>query len=64
MIAYKVWHDTKHFIHKDTTDELNVIWTENIADAKRVSGLGEAVKFFEKKLGFNLNKRYDALHLS
>jgi len=64
MKAYKIWHDTKHFIHKDTTDELNVTWTENIKDAKDVANYCEAVKFFFDKLGFSLNlSKYDALRL-
>ena len=63
MKAYKVWHDTKHFIHKDTTNELNVGWTTNIEDAKDVPTKGEAFKFFFDTLGFNMAARYDALHL-
>lgn len=62
MKAYKVWYDTKHFIHKDTTNELNVTWTENIEDAKDVSSYSEAIKFFNDKLGFSMNiSKYDAL---
>ena len=63
MKAYKIWNDTKHFIHKDTTNELDVSWTENIEDAKSITHKGEAIKFFFNTLGFCLNKRYDALHL-
>jgi len=63
MIAYKVWHDTKHFIHKDTTNELNVQWTTDINDAKVVNGYGQAIRFFVDLLGFNIWQRYDALHL-
>ncbi len=64
MKAYKIWYDTKFFIHKDTTDELNVIWTENIKDAKDVKNYAEAVNFFFDKLGFSLNlSKYDPLHL-
>lgn len=62
MIAYKVWHDTKHFIHKDTTNDMNVQWTTNIDDAKVVPNYGAAVKFFCDVLGFSIWKRYDALH--
>jgi len=62
MVAYKVWHDTKHFIHKDTTDELNVFWTEDIKEAKDLPK-AEANKFFFDTLGFCANKRYDALRL-
>lgn len=64
MKAYKVWHDTKHFIHKDTTSEMNVTWTENIEDAKDVPGNKNAIKFFFDKLGFRFNQRYDALRLA
>jgi hypothetical protein len=63
MIAYKVWHDIKHFIHKDTTNELDVAWTDKIEDAKVIPNKVEADKFFFDKLGFAPNKRYDALRL-
>ena len=64
MKAYKIWYDTKHFIHKDTTNELNVFWTENINDAKDISHKGKAITFFFDTLGFSLNpSRHDALHL-
>lgn len=73
MKAYKIWYDTKHFIHKDTTNELDVTWTEDIKDALDAddlyidSGLpsfSKAVRFFFDKLGFSLNRsKYDALHL-
>ena len=64
MVAYKKWYDTKYYIHKDTTDELNVQWTDNIKDAKVVKNFAEAVRFLFDKLGFSLNSsKYDALHL-
>ena len=63
MKAYKIWHDTKHFIHKDTTDELNVSWTEKIEDAKDLPRYSEAYKFFFELLGFSSCAKYDALHL-
>ena len=64
MKGYKIWHNTKNFIHKDTTCELNVTWTENIEDAKEVKNYGEAVNFFFDKLGFSLNpSKYDPLYL-
>jgi hypothetical protein len=63
MKAYKYWHDTKYFIHKDTTNELNVTWTENINDAKDVPNYAKAVKFFFDKLGFTWNQKPDTLHL-
>jgi hypothetical protein len=64
MVAYKRWHGTKNFIHKDTTNELNVVWTENIEDAKDLDSFSEACKFFFDKLGFSSNpSKYDALHL-
>jgi hypothetical protein len=63
MKAYKVWHDTKHFIHKDTTNELDVKWTENIEDAKSIPNKVEAHNFFENTLGFNTTQRYNALYL-
>ena len=72
MKAYKIWHDTKHFIHKSTTNELNVSWTTNIDDAldadTMYKGLGlppfaKAVRFFHDKLGFSLNiSRVNALY--
>lgn len=55
MTAYKIWHDTKHFIHKDTTNELNVQWTTNIDDAKEIPHRGKAITFFFTVLGFSLN---------
>jgi hypothetical protein len=72
MKAYKIWYDTKHFIHKDTTNDLNVSWTTNINDALDTDSLyigsglppySKAVRFFFDKLGFNMAARYDALHL-
>lgn len=64
MIAYKIWYDTRFYIHKDTTNEMNVKWTDNAKDAKKVANYAEAVKFFFDNLGFNLAARYDKLHLS
>jgi len=62
MVAYKVWNNTKHFIHKDTTNELNVSWTENIKYAKELPSYSESIKFFCDKLGFSMNiSKYDAL---
>lgn len=65
MKAYKIWGDTLHFIHKDSTDELNVRWTENIKEAKIVSTFREAVDFFFNHLGFSLNlSKPNALYLT
>jgi len=70
MKAYKIWYDTRHFIHKDTTKE-NVIWTTDIKFAldadDMYNGLGlpsfsKAVRFFHDELKFNLYQRYDMLH--
>jgi hypothetical protein len=55
MKAYKIWHDTRHYIHKDTTSELNVQWTTNIEDAKDIPHRGKAFTFFFDVLGFSLN---------
>ena len=55
MKAYKIWHDTPHYIHKSTTNELNVKWTTEEGEAKEVSSFREAVDFFFDKLGFSLN---------
>ena len=64
MVAFKKWNDSKYYIHKDTTNELDVQWTENIEDAKVVANFAEAVRFFFDKLGFSLNaSKYDALYL-
>ena len=64
MKAYKYWYGTKHYIHKDTTDELNVIWTVNEKNAKVVRNYAEAVKFFFDILGFSLNlSKPDPLYL-
>ena len=63
MVAYKIWYDIKHFIHKDTTNELDVSWTTNIDDAKKVLNYSEAVNFFHDNLGFSLNiSRRNALY--
>jgi hypothetical protein len=64
MKAYKFWHNTKYFIHKDTTNDLNVTWTENIDDAKEIFHHGKAITFFFDLLGFSLNlSKPDALYL-
>lgn len=64
MKAYKYWHGTKHFIHKDTSNELNVQWTTNIEDAKHIPQRGKAITFFFDTLGFSLNlSKYDPLYL-
>jgi len=55
MKAYKIWHDTPHYIHKDTTDELNVQWTTNVQDAKDIPHRGKAFTFLFDVLGFSLN---------
>lgn len=62
MVAYKIWHDTKYFIHKNSTNELNVQWTENINDAKIVNNYSEAIKFFCDVLKFSIWKTYDNLY--
>ncbi len=74
MKAYKFWHDTRHFIHKSTTDKINVFWTTDINEALDVdemykgSGLptfSKAVRFFHDTLGFSLNiSRPDPLYFS
>ena len=55
MKAYKIWYDTEHFIHKDSTNELNVGWTTDINEAKEIPHRGEAINFFFETLGFSLN---------
>jgi hypothetical protein len=64
MKAYKYWDETKHFIHKDTTNELNVTWTTNIEDALNIPHRGKALTFFFDVLGFSLNlSKPDPLYL-
>jgi len=73
MKAYKIWNDTKHFIHKDTTNELDVKWTTDVEAALDTDGLFKgkglpsyfkASKFFFDKLGFSSNpSKYDPLYL-
>lgn len=64
MKAYKIWYDEKNFIHKDTTNEMNLKWTTEENEAKEVSSFREAVEFFFDTLGFDLNlSRPNALHL-
>ena len=55
MKAYKYWHDSQYYIHKDTTNALNVRWTKDIADAKDIPERGKAITFFFDTLGFTLN---------
>lgn len=65
MKAYKIWHDEKNYIHKDSTDDLNVMFTTNPDDAKEVGSFREACEFFCDHLGFSLNpSKYDALHFT
>lgn len=73
MKAYKIWNDTKVFIHRDTINKLQVVWTENIDQALDTDDLyketslpsySKAVKFFFDELGFSMNpSKKDALHL-
>lgn len=55
MKAYKIWYDTPHYIHSDTTNEMNVKWTTNVNEAKDVPTYSKAVDFFFDTLGFSLN---------
>lgn len=55
MKAYKIWNDVKHYIHKNTTCDLDILFTENVNNAKILPNYGSAVKFFIDKLGFDLN---------
>jgi len=62
MKAYKVWHDERYYIHKDTECEMTINWTKDIKEAKDVGGnSSKGYGFFSDLLGFNLNKRYDRL---
>ena len=64
MKAYKIWYDEKNFIHKDTTNEMNLKWTTEENEAKEVSSFREAVDFFFDTLGFSLNlSKPDPLYL-
>ena len=54
MKAYKIWHDTLHYIHKGTTNELNVQWTTDINQALDIPHRGKAITFFFDVLGFGL----------
>jgi hypothetical protein len=65
MVAYKIWHNTKHYIHKDTTDDMDIKWAENIEDAKVISGgIAKAMDFFYYSLGFNMNAVYNKLYIA
>lgn len=55
MKAYKIWYDEPHYIHKDTTNDLNLKWTTDVTQAKDVSTYEQAVDFFFNKLDFSLN---------
>ena len=55
MKAYVIWYDTPHYIHKSTTNELNVKWTTDVNEAKDVPTYSKAVDFFFDTLGFSLN---------
>ncbi len=64
MKAYKIWYEEKNFIHKDTTNEMNLKWTTEENEAKEVSSFREAVDFFFDTLGFNFNPSIpNTLHL-
>lgn len=63
MKAYKIWYNTKNYIHKNSTSD-SIIWTEDSKNAKIVGNWDSAVKFFFDELGFDLNmSRPDALHI-
>lgn len=75
MKAFKIWNNEKNYIHKDTTDELNIKWTTNIDEAldtddiaqdrTDLSGYAKAVWFFHHELGFSLNtSKPDPLYYS
>jgi hypothetical protein len=64
IVAYKIWHDKKHFIHEDTTDQLNVKWTTDRTKAKSFPKYYLASRFFNDLLGFSINEsKYDALYV-
>jgi hypothetical protein len=63
MEAYKRWYDQKYYIHKDTVDPLNVIWTNDIKYAKKFDSYAEAIKFCCDFLGFSIWKTYDPLYI-
>jgi hypothetical protein len=53
MKAYKCWDDTKHYIHKNTTED-TVVWTINVTEALDLPKV-QAYKFFFDTLGFCYN---------
>ena len=52
MVAYKIWHDQRHYIHKDTTNDMNVSWTTDSNDAKVIDD-NKGYDFF-MSLGFQV----------
>ena len=64
MVAYKIWHDTKHYIKKGSDNMLNVKWTTDVSKAKDFGRYGKASSYVTDVLGFNLNTVYDRLHLN
>ena len=74
MLAYKRWYDTKYFIHKNTTNDLDVCWTTDATQALNVDTMyqnlniapySKAMRFFFDELGFDLNPSLpDSLHLT
>lgn len=62
MTAYRIWYDTKYYIHKDS-NESHVYYTTNIKKAVTFSGLGQLSKFLDKiGLRDSINKMHDPIH--
>lgn len=64
MKAYKIWHDERHYIHKDTEHEMNLKWTPYEEDAKEFKNKKEAENFCYDKLGMNPYKQFDRLYFT
>lgn len=65
MVAYKIWHETNHYIHKDTANDLNVRWTTDIKEALDIPQRGRAITFFFYVLGFDISlSKPDPLYTS
>lgn len=56
MIAYKIWYDEKHYVQKDTTNELDIRWTTNVEEAKIILPDYKGWEFFFDTLGFHINE--------
>lgn len=62
MTAYRIWYDTKYYIHKDS-NESHVYYTTNIKKAASFGKFHQLINFLDKiGLRDSINKQYDPIH--